>query len=149
MSHSSAAAGIAARRKKSRLWRFVIGDQRGAAMVEFALVAGVIFIPLVFGIIEFGRLMWSKTTITAAAREGVRFAIVRGASSGAAADTAAIGVYVRGRTALSPLNITSSWTGTKQPGDTVTVQVSYAYTPIVPVISSKTITSSSKQIIAF
>ena len=138
-----------ASRRKSPLWRFLIGDDRGSAMVEFAIVAGLIFIPLVFGIIEFGRLIWSKTTITAAAREGVRFAIVRGSSSPSPADTAAVGVYVRGRTQLAPLNITTTWTGAKDPGDTVTVQVSYTYTPIVPVIASKTITSTSMQIIAF
>ena len=118
-------------------------------MVEFALVAGVIFIPLVFGIVEFGRLMWSKTTITAAAREGVRFGIVRGSLSATPADTAAIGTYVRNRTALSPLNVTTTWTGSQQVGDTLTVQVSYSYSPIVPVIAPKLITSTSKQIIAF
>ena len=118
-------------------------------MVEFAIVAAVIFFPLVFGIIEFGRLVWSKTMVTAAAREGVRFAIVRGSSSGAQADSAAIATYVKGRTQLTPIVVRPSWTGTKAPGDTATVQVSFTYTPIVPVISAKTLTSTSKQIISF
>src|SRR5688500_20168413 len=69
-----------ARRRNSPLWRFLIGDERGSAMVEFAIVAALIFIPLVFGIIEFGRLIWSKTTITAAARRGGRLARVRGSA---------------------------------------------------------------------
>ena len=133
--------------------RFVVGDERGAAMVEFALVAGVIFIPLVFGTIEFGRLISAKTTITAAAREGVRFAIVRGSASGAAggpvADSAAVANYVMARTQLSPITVKSTWTGAKDPGDTVTVQVTYVYTPVVPVISPKTITSISKQNISY
>ena len=47
-------------------------DESGAAMVEFAVVAGLIFIPLVFGILEFGRVIWTKNMVTAAAREGVR-----------------------------------------------------------------------------
>ena len=133
--------------------RFVVGDERGAAMVEFALVAGVIFIPLVFGTIEFGRLISAKTTITAAAREGVRFAIVRGSASGAAggavADSAAVANYVMARTQLSPITVKSTWTGAKDPGDTVTVQVTYVYAPVVPVISPKTITSISKQNISY
>ncbi len=134
----------------SSFWRFVRKDERGSAMVEFAIVAGLVFIPLVFGIIEFGRLVWSKTTIAAAAREGVRFAIVRGSSSPSPADSAAIANYVIARTQLSPIIVKPSWTGTKAPGkDTATVQVTYSYTPIVPVISSKTISSTSKQIIAF
>ena len=134
----------------SPFWRFVRADERGAAMVEFAIVAAVIFIPLVFGIIEFGRLVWSKTMVTAAAREGVRYAMVRGSSSGAPADdSATIATYVKGRTQLTPIVVRPSWTGTKAPGDTATVQVSFTYTPIVPVISAKTLTSTSKQIISF
>lgn len=118
-------------------------------MVEFAIVAAFVFVPLVFGIIEFGRLIWSKTTITAAAREGVRFAVVKGSSSGAVADSAAVANYVIAKTQLSPITVNPTWTGFKDPGDTVTVQVTYVYTPIVPVIASKTITSTSSQIIAF
>lgn len=119
-------------------------------MVEFAIVAGLVFIPMVFGIIEFGRLIWAKTTITAAAREGVRFAIVRGSSSGAVADSAAVANYVIARTQLSPIFVSTTWTGAKDPAkDTAKVQVTYTYTPIVPIIPSKTITSTSQQIIAF
>ena len=141
------------RRAISAARTFVVGDERGAAMVEFALVAGVIFIPLVFGTIEFGRLISAKTTITAAAREGVRFAIVRGSTSGAnggtVADSAAVANYVKGRTQLTPITVKSTWTGLKDPGDTVTVEVTYVYTPVVPVISSKTIKSTSKQNISY
>lgn len=118
-------------------------------MVEFALVAGVIFIPMVFGIIEFGRLIWAKNMVTAAAREGVRYAIVRGSSSGAVTDSAGVANYVKGRTQLTPIEVGTAWTGLKAPQDTVTVTVSYTYAPIVPVISSKTVTGVSKQIIAF
>jgi Flp pilus assembly protein TadG len=61
--------------------RFLTNND-GAAMVEFAIAAGLVFIPMVFGIIEFGRLAWSKNMVTAAAREGVRYSIVHGSSSG-------------------------------------------------------------------
>jgi Flp pilus assembly protein TadG len=122
-------------------------------MVEFAIVAGLIFIPLVFGIIEFGRLVWAKNMVTAAAREGVRYAIVHGSSSGSVADSAAVATYVIGRTKLSPITVRPSWTGTKEPGkDTATVAVSYTYIPIVKVpglLTNKTVTGTSKQIIAF
>ena len=66
-----------------RFWR----DEAGAAMVEFALVAVLVFFPLVFGLIELGRIVFAKTTVTAAAREGVRYAIVHGGASGAVADS--------------------------------------------------------------
>ena len=133
----------------SPFWKFLRKDERGAAMVEFAVVTALIFIPLVFGIIEFGRLIWSKTTITAAAREGVRYAIVHGSTSGSVADSAAVANYVMARTQLSPISVRTTWADGNEPGDTAIVQVTYVYTPIVRVIASKTITSRSRQIINF
>ena len=120
-------------------------------MVEFAIVTGLVFLPLMFGIIEFGRMLWSKNTVTAAAREGVRFAAVRGAGQTdfTTFDSAAVATYVEGRTKLSPITVSTSWTGTKQPRDDVTVTVRYNYQPIVklPIFANKTLTGVSTQII--
>jgi TadE-like protein len=44
---------------------------RGAAAVEFALVLPVLLI-IIFGIIDFGRMLNAKITATEAAREGAR-----------------------------------------------------------------------------
>jgi Flp pilus assembly protein TadG len=118
-------------------------------MVEFALVVSVIFLPLVFGVIEFGRLSYLKSTLTAAAREGVRYAIVHGTASGSTADSAAVANYVKGRTQLSPITVLPTWSPGKAPGDTAFVQVSYSYVPIVRIIGSRTLTSKSQQVIAF
>lgn len=123
--------------------------ERGATMLEFALVVTVIFLPLVFGVIEFGRLSYMKTTLTAAAREGVRYAIVHGTASGVTADSTAVANYVKGRTQLSPIIVTPAWRPGKAPGDTAEVQVTYSYVPIVRLLPSRTITSKSKQVIAF
>ena len=118
-------------------------------MFEFALVAGLIFIPLVFGIIEFGRLTFAKTAIATAAREGVRYAIVRGSSNTLeTADSAAVANYVIGRTKLAPITVRPSWTG-NDPGDTVTVRVVYSYTPFVPFIPSRTINGVSRQLVVY
>ena len=46
-------------------------SDRGAAAVEFALVVPVLLV-LVLGIVEFGRAYNIQTTLSAAAREGVR-----------------------------------------------------------------------------
>jgi len=127
-------------------------EELGNTMVEFALVAAFVFIPIVFGIIEFGRVIFAKSVITAAAREGVRFAIVHGTESGATFDSAAVASYVEGRTALSPVVVRTSSTGTKKPKDTVTVTVSYVYTPVVKVpglLTSRTVTAHSSQIISY
>lgn len=51
-------------------------NQRGAALVEFALVAGV-FLTVLFGIVEFGRLLWTHNALTDATRRGARYATIR------------------------------------------------------------------------
>jgi len=51
-------------------------EHRGAAVVEFAIVL-VLLLAIVFGIIEFGFLMFNKQVITNAAREGARYGIVK------------------------------------------------------------------------
>jgi hypothetical protein len=52
---------------------------RGTAMVEFALTFPV-FILLLIGIFDFGRVIWVNDTLATAAREAARFAIVHGGS---------------------------------------------------------------------
>ncbi|MDO9280927.1 MAG: TadE/TadG family type IV pilus assembly protein [Methylotenera sp.] len=51
--------------------------EKGAALVEFALVA-VIFFTVLFSIIEFGYLFWGNLSMQHAVREGSRFAVVTG-----------------------------------------------------------------------
>jgi Flp pilus assembly protein TadG len=50
-------------------------DRRGASAVEFALVLPLLIV-LLFGIVEFGLLMYNKAVITNASREGARAGIV-------------------------------------------------------------------------
>ena len=54
-------------------------QRRGAAAVEFAIVAPL-FIMLVFGMIEFGRMVMIQQVLTNASREGARRAVVDGAT---------------------------------------------------------------------
>lgn len=49
--------------------------QKGQALVEMALSI-MLLVVLVFGIIEFGRAMYTKNTLTNMARAGVRAAVV-------------------------------------------------------------------------
>ncbi len=48
-------------------------SERGASLVEFALIAPLLFV-LLFGIIEFGAMLYDQAVITNASREGARFA---------------------------------------------------------------------------
>jgi Flp pilus assembly protein TadG len=52
---------------------------RGQAMVEFALIIPV-FLLLLVGLFDFGRVIWVNDTLATAAREAVRYAIVHGGS---------------------------------------------------------------------
>lgn len=62
--------GFALRRKK---------EERGAALVEFAIVAPLLFL-LLFGVVEFGRAVVTFTGVTTAAREGARYGTTVGDS---------------------------------------------------------------------
>ena len=45
-----------------RFFRRLLKDRRGVAFIEFALVAPLMFLAM-FGIIETGRVMWTKQTL--------------------------------------------------------------------------------------
>ena len=49
-----------------------IRSDSGAAAIEFAIVAPLLFV-LLFGIIEFGAILYNKSVITNASREGARY----------------------------------------------------------------------------
>jgi Flp pilus assembly protein TadG len=57
-------------------------DQRGQALVEFALVVPV-FLLAVFGLIDVGRLVYTNSALSQAAREGARLAATEVGSIGA------------------------------------------------------------------
>ncbi len=140
-------AVLSAVTRKLRLFR---RNEHGGSMVELALVMGLIFLPLLFGFLEYGRIVFSKSTVTTSAREGVRWAIVRGSTSGNTTNAAGVANYVKGITAISPISVTTTWDdASKAPLTAVTVSVSYSYQPLVPFIPPMTLTSASRQIIAY
>ena len=50
--------------------------ERGASLLEFAIAASV-FLTVVFGILECGRLLWTHNALKDAVRQGTRYATVR------------------------------------------------------------------------
>ena len=68
-------------------------DRRGASVVEFALLAPVMFL-FIFGIIEFGRLMMVQEAMTNAAREACREASLATTLSSTDVDTVARNVML-------------------------------------------------------
>ncbi len=64
-------------RKLDKVYRSYRKKRRGAAAVEFAIVAPVFFL-LVFGMIEYGRMVMVQQVITNASREGARVGVLDG-----------------------------------------------------------------------
>lgn len=110
------------------------GTDRGAVLVEFALVAPLLVI-LLFGIVEFARAFNAKITYTHAAREAVRVLAVQ--DDVTAAQSAAEGAS----TDLNPasLNITFN-TCSDSPGGEATANVSADIGLFIPFFGSPTYT---------
>ena len=71
-------------------------NQKGTSMAEFAVVA-LLFFMIIFGIIEFGRLLYTHNALTDATRRGARYAVLH--DSGA---PCVINVVVYGEANINP-----------------------------------------------
>ena len=103
--------------------------QSGSAMLEAALCFNV-FVLMLFGTLEMGRMTFVHNHLSYAARDGARYASVRGNSSGHVATSTDVQTYLRGRTLgmdSSVLTVTTTWTPDNKPGSTVNVHASYNY----------------------
>ncbi len=63
------------------MYRSYRSQRHGSTIVEFAIVAPI-FVMLLFGIIEYGRMVMVQQVITNASREGARRAVLDGATTG-------------------------------------------------------------------
>jgi Flp pilus assembly protein TadG len=63
------------------------GGRKGVAAVEFAFVAPLFFL-LVLGLVEMGRMVMVEQSLTNAAREGCRMAVMGTTTSGSDVDSA-------------------------------------------------------------
>ena len=122
--------------------------QRGSGLPETALVLTVC-LAMLFGIIDFGRAMYTYTFVGQLARQGARWGIVRGSQCtvldhcNASKDD--IQAYVRGLNegATNPTSISvtqATWTscppgtasGVHAPGCVLTVTVQYPFSFMLP-----------------
>jgi Flp pilus assembly protein TadG len=133
----------------------MIKRQTGQALVEFTFIF-LIFIMLVYGIAEGGRLIYDYGVVSQATREGVRYASVRGSTckipggSSCAATETAIKNYVVGKSVglLTPAKVAVSWPGgSNAPGKAVSIQTTYAFRSQMWFIPSVTLRSQSQMVI--
>jgi|SRR6266581_3560355 len=108
----------------------------GQSLAELSIVL-VLFLVVTFGIVDAGRLIFAYNAVSLSAREGVRYAIVRGSTSLQVANEDDIKTYVRSKTvgvALDPITVT--WPdGNNNPGSKVQVTVQSPFTPVTPFLS--------------
>ena len=147
--------------------RFVYPSRSaGQALVEFAIVAPVFFL-LLFGIIEAGRFILYYETLNNATREGARYAIVNGANSltcptgphapnSVPCDEAGDDVRQRVRDAAfnvlgTGVTVEPHWyqsdavtPGNNGRGMTITVDATYTYHALVPLVPLPPITISAE-----
>jgi Flp pilus assembly protein TadG len=104
-------------------------NQAGSVVIETAITL-LLFMMLLFGVIEGARMMWTYNTLAFVAREGTRYATVRGATSLSPATVATIETYVKDRAVgLDPAKMTvlTTWTPNNSAGKFVQVVVNYEY----------------------
>jgi Flp pilus assembly protein TadG len=136
----------------------VPNGERGSGIAETAIVMAVL-LALIFGVIDFGRAMYTYAFVAQLAREGARWAIVRGSQctvldhcNAASSD---VQTYVQtlneGATNAGQIGVNATWPPTdcpagyaaKSPGCVVVVTVNYPFTFIAPFVSQATINMSS------
>ena len=113
-------------------------SEHGAAMVEFAIVLPVLLL-IVFGIVDFGRALFTLNNLTAAVREGARLASTQispdptmSASKTAVQNTVTTYVISFGGSTGAP-TVSETFSGTPPNMQSITVQiVSYPFSPITP-----------------
>jgi len=123
--------------------------ERGQALVEAAMTSLVLFL-VVFGIIDFGRAMFSYHAVANGARMGTRYALVNGYDSGHMTTGAYVQTYVQGLMPIEDPNdvtVTTTWQDGGKVGTWVRVQVAYNFQFIIPV-ASITMTSHSQIVVA-
>ena len=119
--------------------------RRGQSSVEFAMCATA-FCMVLFGLVYYGKAIYTWNLVSYAAREATRAASVHGSSSSSpwasSNVTTFVTTYLNGLSS-SPLTVTTTWSPNNNPGSTVTVKVSYNFPIWIPFMSASTLNMSS------
>jgi TadE-like protein len=150
-------------------FRRLIGSERGTAIVEFALIAPILFL-LVFGIVEFGRALNYYNDLTQLAGQGARAAVVSRNPDGSAVGTGNADCPANNQTiqcqiaktyptdaelkdgisvCLGILNpstqVIEAPSGTPPTGTPITVRTKFTFQPLTSFFPSITLTSTQTE----
>ena len=122
-------------------------NQRGSTLVEFS-IGVTVFATAMFGVLEFGRVLWAHNALTDAARRGARYAVLHSVNDSASVKN----VVVFGNAAgtgnpmlpnLSAANVDVSYNNFGLNDGTVTVKITnYQFQLVIPIVGT-TITMPS------
>ena len=123
-----------------------VNSERGAAAMEFALVLPLLA-ALVFGIVDFGRMLWFQEVLVNATRTGARQGILFNSGNGQSEiETFVSQALTNGGLPAGGLSVTVTGVGTGQGNPlTVTSTIPWQFMiidRIVPGITSNQLTSS-------
>ena len=130
--------------------RHVRKRERGTSAVEFALIMPI-FLLVIIGVGELSRAIWIYGTVAHAAREGTRYALVRGAENKAPVTAADVESYVRAKAGYgSLLQVTTTWQPDNKAGSIVQVSVQYEFTSVASLLPLPplALSSTSRMVIA-
>jgi Flp pilus assembly protein TadG len=162
-----AGGGWAARLRRRRCWmRAAQRQESGQTVVEFAITL-TILLTSVFTLMEICLMFYTYATISECAREGTRYAMVRGSScvtagatgAGASctASTSSINSYVASlrypnvgggtmtvNTTFSADAVSFTTSGNNAPNDIVRVQITYNFPVKLPFVPKNSLTLKSQ-----
>jgi Flp pilus assembly protein TadG len=136
--------------------RGLLGDEEGAALIEFAMTVPILM-TCFFGMVQVCLACYMHQVLTETAREGSRYAIVRGSTcvngsgSSCTATAASVNSYVSSigwpNVAGGTLVVNTTYPdGNEQPGSRVQVNVSYAFPFRIPFVPSSTLNLTSQSV---
>jgi len=117
------------------------GGAAGQAATEFAMVATV-FLLAMFGIFMLGTLVFDYNSISSAAREGARYALVHGTTSASASAIQTVAINAAPSLGLTTDQVTVSFPKDLKVPSLLDAKVviSYPYTINIPFTASKSLT---------
>ncbi len=104
-------------------------DTAGSSAAEFAIIVPIL-LALTLGAIDGGRAMLTFNSVEKLAKDGARFASVRGSEYSSPATQTDVTDHVKGRaTGLdnTKIAVAVTWTPDNDPGSVVAVRVTYAF----------------------
>jgi Flp pilus assembly protein TadG len=130
-----------------------LGDDRGANLVEFALIS-IPFLMITLGLVDFGRAIFAYNALASATREAARVAIVRGSHSGSPITGPQLQTLVQNRAIglnQAAVNVTVTFDGqasavtpNNDPGKIVRLEATYSFQPLTTLAIKTPITLRSR-----